>query len=63
MDTVHSKGKVTRQAHVNLPQGTFEEEHGREFQRLIDPEADLTAVDSSPFTTADYIEPLTEPLP
>ena len=25
-----SKGKVTRQAHVGLPDGTFEEEHGRE---------------------------------
>jgi homogentisate 1,2-dioxygenase len=25
-----SKGRVTRQAHVGLPEGTFEEEHGRE---------------------------------
>src|SRR5688572_7371248 len=25
-----SKGKVTKQAHVNLPEGTFEDEHGRE---------------------------------
>jgi len=25
-----SKGKTTRQAHVGLPEGTFEEEHGRE---------------------------------
>jgi homogentisate 1,2-dioxygenase len=25
-----SRGKVTRQAHVGLPEGTFEEEHGRE---------------------------------
>jgi homogentisate 1,2-dioxygenase len=25
-----SRGKVTRQAHVDLPEGTFEEEHGRE---------------------------------
>src|SRR5439155_18952988 len=25
-----SKGTVTRQAHVGLPEGTFEEEHGRE---------------------------------
>ena len=25
-----SKGKVTRQAHVGLPEGTYEEEHGRE---------------------------------
>src|SRR5206468_4912924 len=24
------KGRVTRQAHVGLPEGTFEEEHGRE---------------------------------
>ena len=23
------KGKTTQQAHVGLPQGTFEEEHGR----------------------------------
>lgn len=30
MDVVHSKGKVTRQAHVGVPEGTFEEEHGRE---------------------------------
>jgi len=25
-----SKGRVTKQAHVGLPEGTFEEEHGRE---------------------------------
>src|SRR5947208_10405007 len=25
-----SKGKVARQAHVGLPEGTYEEEHGRE---------------------------------
>jgi len=25
-----SRGRVTRQAHVDLPEGTFEEEHGRE---------------------------------
>src|SRR3989442_1987188 len=25
-----SKGRVTRQAHVGLPEGTYEEEHGRE---------------------------------
>src|SRR6266496_4083881 len=25
-----SRGKVTKQAHVGLPEGTFEEEHGRE---------------------------------
>ena len=24
------KGKATRQAHVALPEGTYEEEHGRE---------------------------------
>ena len=30
MDVVHSKGKVTKQAHVGVPEGTFEEEHGRE---------------------------------
>ncbi len=30
MEAVFSKGKVTRQAHVNVPEGTYEEEHGRE---------------------------------
>jgi homogentisate 1,2-dioxygenase len=30
MDAVYSKGKVTKQAHVGIPEGTFEEEHGRE---------------------------------
>jgi homogentisate 1,2-dioxygenase len=30
VDVVYSKGKVTRQAHVAVPSGTFEEEHGRE---------------------------------
>lgn len=30
MDVVYSKGKVTKQAHVGVPEGTFEEEHGRE---------------------------------
>ena len=25
-----SKGKVAKQAHVGLPEGTYEEEHGRE---------------------------------
>jgi homogentisate 1,2-dioxygenase len=30
MDVVFSKGKVARQAHVGIPEGTFEEEHGRE---------------------------------
>ena len=30
MEFVFSKGKNTRQAHVGIPEGTFEEEHGRE---------------------------------
>jgi homogentisate 1,2-dioxygenase len=30
MDFVFSKGKVTKQAHVGVPEGTYEEEHGRE---------------------------------
>lgn len=30
MEAVHSKGKVTKQAHVGIPEGTYEEEHGRE---------------------------------
>ena len=30
MDVVFSKGKVTKQAHVAVPEGTYEEEHGRE---------------------------------
>jgi homogentisate 1,2-dioxygenase len=30
MEVVHSKGRVTKQAHVDLPEGTYEEEHGRE---------------------------------
>lgn len=30
MDVVYSKGKNTRQAHVGVPKGTYEEEHGRE---------------------------------
>lgn len=30
MDVVHSKGKVAKQAHVAIPEGTYEEEHGRE---------------------------------
>ena len=25
-----TKGRITKQAHVGLPEGTFEEEHGRE---------------------------------
>jgi vitamin K-dependent gamma-carboxylase-like protein len=36
--------------------------NGREYQRLIDRNADLTAVKPSPFETADYIEPLRTPL-
>jgi vitamin K-dependent gamma-carboxylase len=47
--------KVTVQAEASL--------NGREFQRLIDPEADLSEVEMSPFMTADFIEPLREPLP
>ena len=30
MDVVHSKGTVAKQAHVAIPEGTYEEEHGRE---------------------------------
>ncbi|MBW3595332.1 MAG: homogentisate 1,2-dioxygenase, partial [Actinobacteria bacterium] len=30
MDVVHSKGTVAKQAHVGIPDGTYEEEHGRE---------------------------------
>jgi homogentisate 1,2-dioxygenase len=30
MDVVFSKGRVTKQAHVAVPEGTYEEEHGRE---------------------------------
>ncbi len=30
MEFVFSKGKVARQAHVAVPEGTYEEEHGRE---------------------------------
>lgn len=30
MEVVFSKGKVTKQAHVGVPEGTYEEEHGRE---------------------------------
>jgi vitamin K-dependent gamma-carboxylase len=37
--------------------------NGREYQRLIDGKTDLTEVEPSPFTTADYIEPLRTPLP
>jgi vitamin K-dependent gamma-carboxylase len=37
--------------------------NGRDYQLLIDPKADLTEVEPSPFTTADYIEPLRTPLP
>ena len=29
MDVVHSKGKVTRQVDVGVPEGTQREEHGR----------------------------------
>jgi vitamin K-dependent gamma-carboxylase len=37
--------------------------NGREYQEMIDPEADLSEARMSPFTTADFIIPLTEPLP
>jgi homogentisate 1,2-dioxygenase len=30
VEVVFSKGKVTKQAHVAVPEGTYEEEHGRE---------------------------------
>src|SRR5687768_16609162 len=30
MEFVFSKGKVAKQAHVGIPEGTYEEEHGRE---------------------------------
>jgi homogentisate 1,2-dioxygenase len=30
VDVVWSKGKVAKQAHVGVPEGTYEEEHGRE---------------------------------
>jgi len=37
--------------------------NGREPEPLIDPQADLTEIELSPFRTADWIEPLAEPLP
>ena len=37
--------------------------NGREPAPLIDEEVDLTEVELSPFTSADWIEPLDEPLP
>jgi hypothetical protein len=37
--------------------------NGREPARLIDGEVDLTEVELTPFESADWIEPLTEPLP
>ncbi|MDQ3952381.1 MAG: homogentisate 1,2-dioxygenase, partial [Actinomycetota bacterium] len=30
MEFVFSKGVVSKQAHVSIPEGTYEEEHGRE---------------------------------
>ena len=36
--------------------------NGREFQRMIDPDEDLTEIQMSPFTTAGFIEPLATPL-
>ena len=47
--------KVTAQVEASL--------NGREFQRMIDPKTDLSEVETSPFTTADFIEPLRTPLP
>jgi vitamin K-dependent gamma-carboxylase len=46
--------KVTAEVEASL--------NGRHYQRLIDPHADLSEVEASPFTTADYIEPLRTPL-
>jgi hypothetical protein len=37
--------------------------NGREPATLIDPDVDLTGVELSPFRSADWIEPLDEPLP
>jgi vitamin K-dependent gamma-carboxylase len=37
--------------------------NGREPQPLIDPSVDLTEVELTPFRSADWIEPLEEPLP
>lgn len=47
--------EVTAQVEASL--------NGRDPQPLIDPEVDLSAIDYSPFVTADWIEPLTTPLP
>jgi vitamin K-dependent gamma-carboxylase len=47
--------EVTAQVQASL--------NGREFQRLLDPKTDLSDVEMSPFMTASFIEPLTEPLP
>jgi vitamin K-dependent gamma-carboxylase len=47
--------KVTARVEASL--------NGREYQRLIDPKADLSAIEMSPFMTADFIEPLRTPLP
>jgi vitamin K-dependent gamma-carboxylase len=46
--------KVTARVEASL--------NGREFQRMIDPKTDLSEVEMSPFTTADFIEPLRTPL-
>jgi vitamin K-dependent gamma-carboxylase len=46
--------KVTAEVRASL--------NGREFQQMIDPKADLSAVESTPFGTADYITPLRTPL-
>jgi hypothetical protein len=47
--------KVTADVYVSL--------NGREYQRMLDPRADLSEVESSPFRSADYITPLRTPLP
>ncbi|MGH3116428.1 MAG: HTTM domain-containing protein [Gaiellales bacterium] len=46
--------RVTVQSEASL--------NGRGFQRMIDPKADLSDVNMSPFSTADFIEPLRTPL-
>ena len=46
--------KVTAEVQASL--------NGREYEQMIDPQADLSEVESTPFATADYIEPLRTPL-
>jgi len=47
--------EVTAQVEASL--------NGRESRTLIDPKVDLTEIELSPFRSADWIEPLDEPLP